>query len=102
MIQFATIALAYASLNTVSALTSNNPSLILTNSATANVSSSNYIHQCDGAAYGRDLNSTSCANALDQIDSSSTIEMTYGQRYTGLFDVKLPQRYISCTFSPSY
>lgn len=95
MVPFATIVLAYANLNPVSALTPNKPPLILTGSAIANVSSSNYIYQCDGVAYGRDLSSTSCAEALNQIDDSSTIEMTYGPRLAGTFDVRLPQRYIS-------
>ncbi|CAF9929454.1 MAG: hypothetical protein ALECFALPRED_004328, partial [Alectoria fallacina] len=95
MISFTTFVLAFSSLTIVSALTLTNPSLILPGSTIANVSSSNYIHRCDGIAYGRDLDSASCDEALDQIDASSTIQQTYGQRLTGPFDVKLPKRYIS-------
>lgn len=98
MISFAALLLALPSITIVSALTLNSPSLILPGSATTNVSISNYVHQCDGTLYGRDVDSTSCAEALSQIDASSTMEQTYGPRLAGSFDVRLPKRYISCPF----
>lgn len=103
MIVFAAFAFVFAFPSTVvvSALTQNNPSLILAGSATANLTNSNYIHKCSGTEYGYDLDSASCADAVSQIDASSTIEQTYGPRFEGPFDVKLPKRYISCSFSPS-
>lgn len=101
MILLTALVLALPSTTIISALTLNSPSLILAGSVIANVTSSNYIHQCDGTAYGSSLNSASCTEALNEINASLTMEQTYGQRYTGLFDVKLPKRYISCSFTPS-
>lgn len=89
------------SITTVSGLTLNTTSLILPDSAVANVTNSHYIHHCDGRQFGYDLDSTSCTEALSQIDIFSTTQQTYGPRYSGLFDVKLPRRYISCSFPPS-
>ena len=93
--------LAFPSTITVSALTLENPSSILAGSATGNLTDSHYIHECLGNEYGYNLDIAGCADALSQIDASSTIEQTYGPRFKGLFDVKLPKRYISCSFSPS-
>ncbi|KAL9133091.1 MAG: hypothetical protein Q9175_005730 [Cornicularia normoerica] len=105
MILLTALVLALPSTTIISALTLNSPSLILAGSAIANVTSSNYIHQCDGTAYGSNLNSASCTEALNEINASLTMEQTYGQRYTGPFDVKLPKRYISsdglCVIQPS-
>ena len=84
----------------VSALTLTKPSLILSGSAIANVTNSHYIHRCDGRDYGYDLDSTSCTEALNQIDILSTAQQTYGPRFRGSFDVRLPRRYISCWFPP--
>ena len=47
--------------------------------------------------YGENLNIASCLEALDQIDEHSTVEQSYGERYKGVFDVKLPIRYVSCS-----
>ncbi|CAF9927191.1 hypothetical protein IMSHALPRED_007149 [Imshaugia aleurites] len=95
MVVVTAFALAFPSIIIVSALTLNNPSLMLPNSTLANITSSNYIHTCDGSFYGYDLNPMSCIEALTQIDASSTTQQTYGPRLAGRFDVKLPKRYIS-------
>ena len=100
MILFAALVLALPIIANASALTLNGPALMLAGSAMTNVTSSNYIHQCKGTTYGLNLNIASCLEALDQIDESSTVEQTYGQRYQGSFDVKLPKRYISCLLAP--
>ena len=99
MISIAVSLFAFSSITIVSTLTLNNTILILPGSTITNATSSNYIHQCDGTAYGYGLDIASCTEALDQIQHSSTIEQTYGPRYKGRFDVKLPKRYISCSFS---
>lgn len=101
MVVVTAFALAFPSIIIVSALTLNNPSLMLPNSTLANITSSNYIHTCDGSFYGYDLNPMSCIEALTQIDASSTTQQTYGPRLAGRFDVKLPKRYISCSVCPS-
>ena len=49
-------------------------------------------------SYGRNLNSTSCDNALAKI-SEVTTPLTFGQRDTGDYDVVLPRRYLSGTLS---
>ena len=91
--------LASLSILIVSASTLSNPSLILPSSAKANATSSNYIHRCDGTAFGHDLDTISCVEALSQIDVSSTTQQTYGARFSGPYDVKLPKRYINCSVS---
>ena len=100
MIPLTPFVLALSSMTTVSALTVNSPSLILPGSAKTNATGLNYIHLCEGSVYGYDLDIASCTEALDQIDSTSTTEQTYGARFTGPYDVKLPFRYISCSFPP--
>ncbi|KAM0797557.1 hypothetical protein BDR22DRAFT_892189 [Usnea florida] len=45
-------------------------------------------------SYGRNLNPTSCDNALAKI-SEVTTPLTFGQRGTGNYDVVLPHRYLS-------
>lgn len=99
MISFTAFVFAISSISIVFALTLTNPSLIQQGSTTANVTNSDYIYECDGTRYGYDLDSTSCTEALDQINFYSTTQQTYGLRYTGQFDVKLPQRYLSCSSS---
>lgn len=86
---------------TVSALTLTKPSVIQPGSGgITNVSSLGYVYTCSGAEYGHNLDSASCMDALHQIDASSTVEQTYGMRFTGPYDVKLPKRYISGLRSP--
>ena len=101
MIAFIALVLAFPNIISVFALDLIKPSLILPGSAIANVTDSHYIYQCSGEQYGHNLDSTSCNDALSQIDISSTIPQTWGQRLTGPFDVKLPKRYISCSFLPA-
>ena len=48
--------------------------------------------------YGRNLNPTSCDNALAKI-SEVTTPLTFGQRDMGNYDVVLPRRYLSGTLS---
>ena len=69
---------------------------MLLDPSTANVTEIPYDLHCDGRKYGTDLNIASCTEALDQIDASSTVDQTYGPRFRGPYDVKLPKRYISC------
>ena len=57
-----------------------------------------YSPHCD-PSYGRQLNPTSCDNALAKI-SEDTTTLTFGQRGTGNYDVVLPRRYLSGTLSP--
>ena len=104
MALFIQVLLAFAIINLVSALTIPNPPMILPASTTVgstitNATNSHYIHQCSGMQ-GYNLNSASCLEALRQIDILSTTQHTYGVRFKGLYDVKLPQRYISCSFPP--
>lgn len=80
---------------TISALTLTGPSLIQPGFAVTNATSLGYGFTCSGAEYGRNLDSASCMDALHQIDASSAVEQTYGMRFTGPYDVKLPKRYIS-------
>ena len=101
MISIVVFLFAFSSITIVSTLTLNNTLLILPGSTVTNVTSSNYIYHCDGTAYGYSLDIASCTEALDQMAHSSTIEQTYGPRSRGPFDVKLPKRYISCSFSQS-
>ena len=96
MIALAAVVLTLPSIITVSALTLTNPSLLLPNSTTANA---NYAYKCSGDSQGRNLDSASCMEALRQIDATSTRQLTWGQRGTGLFDMKLPKRYTSCSSS---
>ena len=96
MITLTRVILTLPSILPISALTLIDPSLVLPGS---NLVNANFAHECSGLNYGRNLDSASCIEALSQIDASSTIEQTYGQRYTGRFDVKLPKRYISCSSS---
>ena len=96
MIALAAVVLTLPSIVTVSALTLTNPSLLLPNSTTANA---NYAYKCSGDSQGRNLDSASCMEALRQIDATSTRQLTWGQRGTGLFDMKLPKRYTSCSSS---
>ena len=56
-----------------------------------------YSPSCN-PSYGRELNRTSCDNALTKI-SKVTTPMTFGQRGTGSYDVVLPRRYLSGTLS---
>lgn len=58
---------------------------------------SSYNPHCN-LSYGRNLNPTSCDNALAKI-SEVTTPMTFGQRGTGSCDVVLPRRYLSGTLS---
>lgn len=95
MISLPALVLAFPSITIISTLTLSNPSLILQGSTTKNLTVSNYIYDCSGTKYGYNLNSTSCTEALFQIDAASTTEQTYGPRLRGSFDVKLPKRYIS-------
>lgn len=52
-----------------------------------------YSPECE-SRYGNNLNHDSCNNALAKI-SQVTTPMTFGERYTGAWDVILPRRYIS-------
>ena len=99
MIALAAVVLTLPSIITVSALTLIQPSLLLPNSSTLNA---NYAYKCSGASQGINLDSASCLEALGQIDASSTRQLTWGQRGTGSFDVKLPKWYASCTSSVPY
>lgn len=54
-----------------------------------------YTPEC-GIAYGRNLNHTSCEDALSKITQVTT-PMTFGERGTGSWDVVLPRRYLSGT-----
>lgn len=74
------------------------PSLTQPGSNATNTNSSNAFYRCNGLKFGYNLDWSSCNEALSQIDASSTTEQTYGPRYQGQFDVKLPKRYISCLF----
>lgn len=56
-----------------------------------------YTTDCS-VAYGRNLNRTSCANALSKISQVTTL-MTFGERGTGTWDVILPRRYLSGTLN---
>ena len=96
MISLATFVLAIPIIASVSALTLNGP-LMLASTAVTNVTGINYIHSCNKVEYGENLNIASCLEALDQIDDHSTVEQSYGERYKGVFDVKLPIRYVSCS-----
>ena len=101
MINLILFLLALPNVIIVSALAlTNNPSLVLAGSVITNVTSVNYFHECNGRRYSTNLNRASCMDALSQIDGSSTTEQTYGPRFQGPFDVKLPKRYASCS-SPS-
>lgn len=92
--------LALLSRLAVSALTLTRPSLIQPGSAITNVTNSlSYVFKCSGSDYGHNLDSASCMDALRQINATSTVEQTYGMRFTGPYDVKLPKRYISGLFS---
>ena len=97
MVSSTAFVLGLLNLITVSALTLNGP----WDSVNA---SSNYICRCSDRRHGRNLDSASCVEALRQIDASSTVEQTYGERYTGPYDVKLPKRYTSsnglCAIEP--
>lgn len=95
------IVLALLSRLTISALTLTGPSLIQPGSSITNVTSLSYVYTCSAAEYGHNLDSASCMDALHQIDDSSAIEQTYGMRFTGPYDVKLPKRYISGWLSSS-
>lgn len=97
MVSLTAFVLAFPSVIIVSAITLTKPSLILPGSAIKNLTAFNYIYDCSGIVWGFDLDSTSCNDALSQIDASSTIQQTYGPRLRGSFDVKLPRRYISCS-----
>lgn len=99
MIALTAFVLALLSRLTVSALTLTGPSLIQPGSAITNVTSLSYVFKCSGSEYGHNLDSASCMDALRQIDATSTVEQTYGMRFTGPYDVKLPKRYISGLFS---
>ena len=94
MIALAAAVLTLPSIITVSALTLTKPSLLLPNST---VVDANYAYKCSGDSRGRNLDSASCMEALGQIDASSTVQQSWGQRGTGAFDVKLPKRYTSCS-----
>ena len=59
-----------------------------------------YSPSCD-PSYGRNLNPTSCDNALAKI-SEVTTPLTFGQRDMGNYDVVLPRRYLSGTLSLEY
>ena len=96
MISLAALVLALPIIASVSALTLNAPTLMLASTAVTNVTRANYVHQCNKRDYGENLNIARCLEALDQIDDHSTVEQSYGERYKGVFDVKLPVRYISC------
>ena len=96
MSSLATLVLALPIIVSVSALTINGP-LMLASTAVTNVTGTNYIHSCNKVESGGNLNIASCLEALDQIDDHSTVEQSYGERYKGVFDVKLPIRYISCS-----
>ena len=98
MIVLAAVVLTLPSIISVSALTLPNPSLLLPNSTTVNA---NYAYKCSGDSQGRNLDSASCMEARRQIDATSTRQLTWGQRGTGLFDMKLPKRYTSCSSSLS-
>ena len=50
--------------------------------------------------YGHNLNPLSCNNALAKV-SRGTTPMAFGQRKTGPWDVLLPRRYLSGTYSRS-
>lgn len=103
MTAFAAFVLALPSITVVPALTLTSPSLILpVGSANANMTSLEYTYQCDGPRYGYDVDRASCAEALSQSDASSRVSQSYGQRFTGPFDVKLPRRYISSSRNPFY
>ena len=56
-----------------------------------------YFPECS-YAYGHGLNLRSCYNALAKI-SRGTTPMVFGQRKTGPWDVLLPRRYLSGTYS---
>ena len=96
MIILAAVVLTLPSIITVSALTLSKPSLLLPNSTTVNV---NYAYKCSGDSQGRNLDSASCMEALAEIDAHSTRQLSWGQRGTGPYDVKLPKRYTSCSSS---
>ena len=97
MISLAALVLALPIIASVSALRLNGPTLMLASTAVTNVTGTNYIHDCNKRQYGENLDIASCIEALDQIDDHATVEQTYGERYKGVFDVKLPIRYISCS-----
>ena len=104
MVSFTALVLALPSVVVRCAVISNTPSLILPGSGsnTTNTNNSNAVYRCNGPRFGYNLDWRSCTEALSQIDASSTMEETYGPRFKGPFDVKLPKRYISCSFlSPS-
>lgn len=100
MISFIALVLTPPIIASVSALTLNGPTLMLAGSAVTNVTRTNFIYECNKWKYGENLNIASCLEVLDQIDDHSTVEQTYGERYQGPFDVKLPKRYISCMLAP--
>ena len=56
-----------------------------------------YSPECN-IIYGHNLNPSSCNNALEKV-SRGTIPMAFGQRKTGPWDVLLPRRYLSGTYS---
>lgn len=100
MVSLATFLLALPCITVKSLVISHTPSLTLPSTTTTNSTSSNPSFQCNGDVYGYNLDWESCTEAMNQIDASSTTEQTYGQRYQGRFDVRLPKRYISCSYFP--
>ena len=56
-----------------------------------------YSPECN-YIYGQNLNPSSCNNALAKV-SRGTTPMVFGQRKTGPWDVLLPRRYLSGTYS---
>ena len=100
MVSFTTVLLAFPIIIVQSLVILNTPSLTQPGSNATNTTSSNPFFQCNGEKFGYNLDWRSCTEALSQIDATSTAEQTYGPRLKGPFDVKLPQRYISCSISP--
>lgn len=55
--------------------------------------------RCDGNLYGRSLDLLSCTEAFSQLPwKYDKREMTFGARGTGIWDVTMPYRVLSCTF----
>jgi len=68
-------------------------------SASQNLSAAPLI-RCDRNLYKQDLVRTSCTDALSYIPTDTEI-LSFGDRGEGIFDIRLPYRWISCGFSIS-